>query len=181
MKEKKINYEVKKQFEEWRTSPLPEINQEPYGNVAAVELFKYVPKSSNLVGASKMIVIPDGKGGIMDAKVALNMRFLPIARIIAVGDAFDTEERGNVGDIVCVPSTDILGPDVPHPDYLMLMQMSKSNAKPIIPEGLREKISSLEKKWFQYAYYDPFDFAAHDEETRIFIIPSIKITGKWNG
>lgn len=169
--------EVQKQFAIWKSTPLPKFRETVDGDYACIELFKFEPTPESL--NRKTILLLDEDGNIKDSKTVLNSKFLPIGRIVYLGEGFSKKYK--VGDIITVPATDVLGPEVTHPDYLMLLQMSQSNAKAIKPKGMREKITSLEKKWFSYMYYDPFDFESHDKETKLFVIPSLKIKGEWVG
>lgn len=179
MSKKKENHEVLKQFESWRkTKPVAPCETFD-GDVALIELFKYEPNNSKELGSEKTILIQDLQGNYVSSKTVLNSRFIPIGKILALGDKWSKSHE--VGDLITVPSKDVLGPEVNSPEYLHLLQFSNSSAPPMKPEGMREKISSLESKWFNYMYYDPFDFASHDLETRRFVVPAVKVKGSWVG
>lgn len=178
MATKKVNHEVLKQFESWRKSKMFVPRETFDKDYYLIELFKYEAKDKTEVGATKTILIPDGTGSYKSKKEVENSRFLPIARILDIGEG--TESKYEVGDIVTVPSNDVNGIDVWNPDFMKLQQFKGTNLNHKIPQGMREKISSLEYKWDKYRYFDPFDFDT-GRETTLYLVPAIKIRGRWNG
>lgn len=113
---------------------------------------------------------------IADAR--MNKKTFPIVKIIKVGR--DSDDGFKKGDIVLVPSTDILGDDW-NPKFLHIMQYQQSsNMKPVLPEGMRQRISNVEIKWDKYRFVKPWVLDPQNQDTLTYLIPQSKVKGYFN-
>lgn len=124
-----------------------------YGNVALVEVYREPLEH----GIQTDIVVgygADQKPFGLKAKVEAQIK--PIAKVLQIGNALaDNYKDLKPGSIVRIPSS--VKNEVPHPDYLTLLQTQKSNMEPKLPKGLNKYTTRFSHVWKDWMYpEDPF-------------------------
>lgn len=104
---------------------------------------------------------------------------LPIAKIIAIGKSIDSKKY-SVGDIVLVPSCDIIGDDW-NPKFLHVMQFQQSKGmQPVLPDGMEQRIPNVEKNWEHYKFVRPWVPKPTQVDNLTYLIPESKVKGRFS-
>jgi len=103
----------------------------------------------------------------------------PIVKILKKGQGIKSDKYKE-GDVVLVPSNDILGEDW-NPKFIQVMQYQDSrNMKPVLPEGMRQSIPNVEKNWDRYKFVRPWVPKPEEIDHLTYLIPETKVRGTFN-
>lgn len=109
----------------------------------------------------------------------MNEGIFAVAKIVAIGSGIENTDY-SVGDIVLLPSTDIVGEDW-NPKFLHVMQFQQSKGMaPVLPEGMRQRIPNVEIKWANYKFVRPWIPVPEESDELTYLIPESKVKGKFN-
>ena len=102
----------------------------------------------------------------------------PIVKILKIGEKVQSDKY-NVGDIVLVPSTDVIG-DEWNPTFLEYMKHQNSQGmKPVLPEGMRQRLNKVELSWGKYQFVRPWVGLPEEADQLTFLIPEFKVIGNF--
>lgn len=103
----------------------------------------------------------------------------PIGKILKVGKAVELDKY-KVGDIVLLPSNDIVGEDW-NPHFLTILGHQRSQGmSPVLPTGMRQRMQNVELKWDRYKFVRPWVPKPEDKDNLTFLIPSPIVKGTYD-
>jgi hypothetical protein len=144
-----------------------------------VRLFIYSPPEE--LKPKGNIIIPSN----LDPSQAVNSPYiyhevaLPIAKILKVGDQVRDEDRYEVGDLVLLPTKNIMGWE-DNPKYLQLLELSKSNMMPLNVMDIPPKLRNVDIFYRGYQFTRLGNIIADKQDEVTYLLPASEVKGKYN-
>ncbi len=118
-----------------------------------------------------------GKFKIKDKPATENV--FPIVKILKIGEGVKSTKH-KVGDIVLVPSNEILGEDW-NPKFLHYMQFQDSKGmNPVLPEGMKQSVPNVQKNWDRFMFIRPWVPQPEEQDKLTYLIPEGRVIGSYN-
>lgn len=148
-----------------------------------VKLFKFIPeRKTETLGKSRILVKSALNGAWKPSDEVKNEKIFPICKVIKVGKGV----KGDIdtGKAYIVPYNDVNG-DSWDPDFMFMVQnfakQGRQGSMTEIPEGMRQKISNLEKNWERYRFSMPDRLGDETEDDRlVYLIPELKLVAEYH-
>jgi DNA-binding transcriptional MerR regulator len=174
----RYNEEFRKQLSEWIT----EDHHSEYKNLKfntsdyLVRIF-----AMDVSGFEKFVTVKYEWSKMLNnfklANAQVTDNVYPIVKILKIGSK--AEQDYKVGDIVLVPSMEVMGDDW-NPRFLEYMKHQRSQGmNPVLPEGMRQRLPKVEINWERLKFVRPWVGLPEEQDHLTFLIPEHKITAEY--
>lgn len=148
-----------------------------------IEIFRFVDTQGGegdiQISKDSPILVHDLYGNLRSATDAFFTKFTHLAKIIKLPNGEAERTNFAEGDIVLLNPKEACG-TIWNPDFLALHQHSEANYKPILPEGMPEKIGAIQGRFEDFFFLLPEEFENDSHMITTFLVPSHKIKAKYN-